>query len=178
LAIISQNNSRLKHLIGIKLIYMRKFVLALFTIIIISCSSDNEKEGSEVNIELKNEELLIQGNPWTFSEYRIDEILETNGVNLMDSDIENQILQENESFEGFSLSFQADGTGATNEPSDFQWELVTTNILRLTFGSEVDDYDFSITESEMILGIDDEFEYRVDENTIVGIEVRASIIFN
>ncbi|MBU3027048.1 hypothetical protein Q4603_21170 [Zobellia galactanivorans] len=157
---------------------MRKFVLALFTITMISCSSDNEKEDSEINIELTNEELLTQSNSWTFAEYRIDEILETNGVTLMDSDIENQILQENESFEEFTLSFQSSGNGTTNEPSNFQWELVTTELLRLTFGTEVDDYDFSITESEMILGIDDEFEYRVDENTIVGIEVRASIIFN
>ena len=157
---------------------MKSLLPILFLTVLFSCSSDSTTSEGEDENEASIEESLVNGSPWTFLEYRIEEVLDAKGVDLMDSDFDNQIERENELNDGLVLEFNADGTGTTNEPANFQWELIPNESIRITFNeNEISEASILISESELILGFDDEFEFSTDQNTIIGIEIRASIVF-
>ncbi|MEO0528007.1 MAG: hypothetical protein AAFZ89_12320 [Bacteroidota bacterium] len=156
---------------------MKRLIAFVLFALFISCSSDSSS--TEEENEISTEELLVNGSPWTFSEYLIDEVLNTNGFDLMESDINNQIQRENESNNGLTLEFNSDGTGTTNQAEDFQWELIPDDSIRLTFTpTEISEAQLSVSESEMILGFPDEFEVPVSDGTVRGIEINASLVFN
>ena len=156
---------------------MKRLIPFVFFVLLISCSSDSSSTEEENEISI--EELLANGSPWTFSEYRIDEILKTNGVDLTESNLNDQIQRENELNNGLTLIFNADGTGTTSQADGFQWELIPDDSIRLAFTpTEISEARLSVSESEMILGFPDEFEVRVDDSSIRAIEINASMVFN
>ena len=157
---------------------LKRLLPFIFLAMLVSCSSDSDSSEEENGNAASVEELLVSGSPWTFVEYRIDEVLDANGANVMDLDFDNQIALENQLNNGLTLEFNSDGTGTTNQPSDFQWELIPNSSIRLTFDeNEISESTLSVSESEMILGFEDEFEFVTEQNTIIGIEIRASLVF-
>ncbi|MEL6304409.1 MAG: hypothetical protein AAFQ20_06415 [Bacteroidota bacterium] len=158
---------------------MKRICILFVTLIAISCSSDDPSAP-----ESSPEQLLVSGSPWQFSEYRIDEVVNTDGVLLDDDDLTNEIDRQNTISQGLIIRFEADGTGSTtdssNETTSYDWVLTPTSILTLTYEEGgPDTFDvFSLTDMELILSFDDEFEVITDDQFVRGVDIKASAIFN
>ncbi|MEL6484835.1 MAG: hypothetical protein AAFP96_08325, partial [Bacteroidota bacterium] len=130
------------------------------------------------------EQLLVAGSPWLFSEYRIDEVINTDGVLLDDDDLTNEIARQNAISQGLTLIFETDGTGRAienlAEETNFDWTLSATSALTLNYEEgNVESFDvFSLTESILIISFDDEFEVILDDQSIRGVDIKASAVFD
>lgn len=107
------------------------FFLAIMLCILslYSCSKDDGIELSDENQEIISpeptiEELLVENSPWDFTNYEVLEIVSTTNPSITNNDINNHVSNL---LQGFSLTFNADGTVIINHPlSD---EIVRTWVL-------------------------------------------------
>ena len=159
---------------------MKRLCLLFVTLLVISCSSDDSSETPNATPQ----ELLISGSPWQFSEYRIDEVINTDGVLLDDDDLTNEIARQNAISQGLTLIFETDGTGRAienlAEETNFDWTLSATSVLTLNYEEgNAESFDvFSLTESILIISFDDEFEVILDDQSIRGVDIKASAVFD
>ena len=159
---------------------MRRLCLLFVTLLVISCSSDDSSETPNATPK----ELLISSSPWQFSEYRIDEVINTDGVLVTDDDLAFESARQNGINFGLNIIFQTDGTGTSVvnliETSRFDWTLNQNNVLTLTYeeGSPESFNVSALTQTELVLSFDDEFEVSLDDQTIRGVDIRASTTFN
>ncbi len=136
---------------------MKKLTLTLtllIGILIISCSSNDS------NPELSIEELVVQNSPWTFDHYELIEIIYDGNLSLTTEIVENN---RNLQTMGQTLTFNSDGTGASyspyfNETSNWNWEIVNTNQLKLTFDpSDIFTIEnFNVTSNQLSFTGEDE----------------------
>ncbi|MEO1485903.1 MAG: hypothetical protein AAFU57_09155 [Bacteroidota bacterium] len=158
---------------------MKRLCPLFVTLLVISCSSDDPSAP-----EFSPEQLLVAGSPWLFSEYRIDEVINTDGVLLDDDDLTNEIARQNAISQGLTLIFETDGTGRAienlAEETNFDWTLSATSALTLNYEEgNAESFDvFSLTESILIISFDDEFEVILDDQSIRGVDIKASAVFD
>jgi len=158
---------------------MKRIYLFFFALIAISCSSDNSSAP-----EFSPEQLLVSGSPWLFSEYRIDEVINADGVLLDDEDLANEIARQNTISQGLTLIFDSDGTGRAienpAETTNFDWTLSATSVLTLNYEEgNAESFDvFSLTDTILIISFDDEFEVILDDQSIRGVDIKASAVFD
>ena len=150
---------------------MRFSLLILSSALLLFSCSSNSDENSET---LSNQELIVNGSPWTFSKYEITEIVDDKGYDLTQTEIDSVTNLENTRFSGQIVTYNPDGTGMTNTGAKFTWIIDNDSIII----PEDNTYIFSVTESELILGpSNDSFEIRVDESTIIGIDIKSRGIY-
>lgn len=89
--------------------------LAIFTLVFtMSCSTDDQ-EDPEVKEEKTTEEKLVDESPWKYSKVEVLRIILNSDPPKSKNEMEAFV---NEQFNGFSFSFNQDGTGRVIFPDD------------------------------------------------------------
>lgn len=109
------------------------FIGLLIGFMILSCSSDDSNNDDP---QSTTADLLIQGSPWTFDHYEMISIIDGGNSTMTQQEIETQTNQE---LSGSQINFSPNGTGFSSIngviESDWEWEIINQDQLKITFAS-------------------------------------------
>jgi len=125
-----------------KLIYVFLF-LALIGILFVRC----EKEETIKPNDTLNQKI-VNGSPWNFSKYEINNVVNLNGYDISDLEFENYIESYHNTWNGTTLNFNENGTGSSNNAPNFTWEIKNDNQITFNDGTT---FDLSLSNSELIM---------------------------
>ena len=128
-----------------------KFLIIALLFTLTSCKSDDDS--SEMNANLTNEELLIQGSPWTFDRYVLIQIVRDDGLNLTESEIVSMTEMDHV---GEQVTYRSNFTGiarlSNGQTNSFNWIITPQGKLELTFqGGPGIEYPFDVTGTELLI---------------------------
>jgi len=146
------------------------FLFPIWTLL--SCSSDENQDSAD------NTELLIMESPWSFLRFEVENIIDNDGFDLVESDISSV---ENQRFDGQIIQFSSDGTGTAtaNQLLEFNWEIMSANRLTISNGYIYNlTFDLSISDTQMILTSESfTFQYQDSSTGRFGELIFAGRIF-
>lgn len=85
---------------------------------LISCSTDDSEKRNEDSNSLM--ETMVDKSPWTYDRLEVVSIVETDGFDLQQSDIDNFENESDQEYNGYTISFNVNGTG-TDSDGQFSW---------------------------------------------------------
>ena len=113
-----------------------------------SCTSEDSEDVIEESQSLM--ERIIDNSPWTYDRLEVISIVETDGYDLQQSEIDDFVSETNQEFNGFNMSFNDDGTG-TDTDGEFTWNWIDEEEGEIRIWN--DTYLISESNSELILGV-------------------------
>lgn len=126
----------------------RLLTLILCVIVLISCSNEDSED---VKVESQSLlESMVDNSPWTYDRLEVVSIVETDGYDLQQSEIDDFVNETNQEFNGFTVSFNDDGT-QTDTDGEFTWEWINEEVGEIRIWD--DTYFISESNSELILGV-------------------------
>ncbi|SNR52992.1 hypothetical protein SAMN04488009_2160 [Maribacter sedimenticola] len=123
-------------------------ILIVCLIIFFSCTSEDTEEQIVEPTSLL--EKIVGNSPWTYDRLEVVSILETNGYDLQQSEIDDFENETNQEFNEFTISFNDNGTG-TDTDGEFIWEWIDEETGEMRIWD--DNYFISINNAELILGV-------------------------
>ncbi|SMC86346.1 hypothetical protein [Cellulophaga tyrosinoxydans] len=130
---------------------LRILLILFFGINVLSCTNKNSEE------EFKTKsELLSEKSPWVYSHYELLEIIDSYGSELTEVEIENINNEENE---GWTVSFNTDGTGYSKSPSnitnEWKWKIDTNENLVFIHPNDTTTYaDWNVNSSQLYIAFE------------------------
>ncbi|RPG33389.1 MAG: hypothetical protein CBB72_009675 [Muricauda sp. TMED12] len=96
----------------------KHLILVVCTIILFSCSKEDAENINEQSVSII--EILVEKSPWTYDRLEVVSIIEKNGFDLKQSHIDDFENNSNQEFNGYTISFNDNGTGTDND-GQFSW---------------------------------------------------------
>lgn len=126
----------------------KKLFIAMCLTMVLSCTNEDSEEIIEEPLSLL--ESMIDNSPWTYDRFEVVSIVQANGYDLQQSQIDDFENESNQEFNGFTISFNDDGTGIDTD-GEFNWEWVNEKNGEMRIWN--DTYIISLNNSELVLGL-------------------------
>ncbi len=123
-------------------------IVVICLAIFFSCSDEDSEQVMEETKSLI--ENMVNKSPWTYDRLEVVSIIETNGYDLQQSEIDDFESESNQEFDGFTVSFNNDGTGVDSN-GEFTWNWIDEEAGEIRIWD--DTYFISENTSELILGV-------------------------
>ncbi|MER3316836.1 MAG: hypothetical protein RIB79_00955 [Allomuricauda sp.] len=149
----------------------KHLILVVCTIILFSCSKEDAENINEQSVSII--EILVEKSPWTYDRLEVVSIIEKNGFDLKQSHIDDFENNSNQEFNGYTISFNDNGTGTDND-GQFSWTWIDEENGEMHIWD--DTYVISVNNTELILGVRN-FAFVPEGECCVEIRYDGNIIF-